>query len=166
MTPKATRLGPVVKTELASPSSGPFVPLASATCCNERPAGAGKSAAVTDWAALTLARTPPAAGTCDTGSLPESEEPEPPQPASSAATASSRRGSLPIDPSLNGRVVEAPPEVQAGAGAVGPPRLRDRLHLRGLRGRLEPVRPHDRVAHPEVTCGHHVGSVEREHQEH
>src|SRR5215210_6111563 len=145
MTPKATRLRPTVKTELASPSSGPAAPPASATCCSVRPPAAGKSAALTAWASRTLARVPPAAGTCATGSL---EVPEPPQPASSAAAASSARRGLPIARSLNGRIGQSAPQVQAGAGAIRPPRLGDRLHLRGLGGRLERVRAHDRVAHP------------------
>src|SRR3954469_3751113 len=156
---------PVMKTELGRPSSGPWPPLAFAICWSVRPAGAGKSAAVTNWAAFTLTRTPPAAGTCATGSL-ESDEPDPPQPASSAATASRTRESLPMAFSLNGRVVQAAPEVEAGASAIRAPRLRDRLHLRGLGGRLEPVRPHDRVAHPEVTRGQDIGPVEGEHEEH
>src|SRR5215212_5444330 len=167
MTPKATRLGPTVKTELASPRCGPWVPVASAICWSVRPLGAGKSAAVTSWAARTFRRTPPAAGTCAVGSLEsDSEEPEPPQPARSATTTSMTRGSLPIPTSLIGRVVQAAPEIQAGACAVWPPRLRDRLHLRGLGRRLEAVRPHDRVAHPEVTRRQHVGPVQGEHQEH
>src|SRR5215217_6528683 len=163
MMPKATRLRPTVKTEPARPSSGPAAPEASATCWSVRPAAAGKSAAVTAWAARTLARSPPSAGTWPAGSLAVSE---PPQPASSAAAASSTRRSLPIDFSLNGRVVEAAPQVQARAGAVRPPRLGDPGHLRGLGRRLEPVRALDRVAHPEVTRGEHVGPVQREHEEH
>src|SRR5215218_2359375 len=163
MTPKATRLRPTVNTEPASPSSGPAAPEASATCWSVRPAAAGKSAAVTACAARTFARSPPSAGTWPVGSLAVSE---PPQPASSAAAASSTRGSLPIALSLNRRVVQAAPQVQARTGAVGPPRRGDRRHLGGLGRRLEAVRALDRVAHPEVTRGEHVGAVEREHEEH
>ena len=36
----------------------------------------------------------------------------------------------------------------------------------GAGGRVEPVRAHRRVAHPEVTRRQHVGPVQREHQEH
>src|SRR3954451_16265200 len=132
MTPKARRFGPTVKLELASPSCGPCVPLASATCWSVRPLAGGKSAAVTFWAARTLRRTPPAAGTCAVGSF-ESDEPEPPQPASSAAaTSMTTRRSLPIATSLNGGIVQAAPEVEAGPGPVRAPRLGDRLHLCGL----------------------------------
>src|SRR3954451_7308550 len=131
MTPKARRFGPTVKLELASPSCGPCVPLASATCWSVRPLAGGKSAAVTFWAARTLRRTPPAAGTCAVGSF-ESDEPEPPQPATSAAATRMTRGRLAIPARLIWRIVQAAPQVQAGACAVGPPRLGDRLHLRGL----------------------------------
>src|SRR4051794_11028325 len=165
MTPNARRFGPTVNTELASPSCGPWLPLASATCWSVRPPVAGKSAAVTFWAARTFSRTPPAAGTCAVGAF-EPDEPEPPQPATSGAATSMRRGSLPIPTSLIGRVVQAAPEIQARARAVGAPRLRDRLHLRGPGRRLEAVRPHDRVAHPEVTRGQDVRPGEGEHQEH
>src|SRR3954452_633797 len=136
MTPKARRFGPTVKTELASPSCGPWVPLAFATCWRVRPLVGGKSAAVTFWAARTFRRTPPAAGTCAVGSF-ESDEPEPPQPASSAAPTSMTRGSLPIPANLIGRIVQAAPEVEAGACAVGAPGFGDGLHLRGLGRRLE-----------------------------
>src|SRR3954451_6327981 len=165
MTANARRFGPTVNTELASPSCGPWVPLASATCWRVRPLVAGKSAAVTSWAARTFSRTPPAAGTCAVGSF-ESDEPQPPQPARSAAATSMTRGSLPIAASLIGRIVQAAPEVQAGARAVGAPGLGDRLHLRGLGRRPEAVCPHDRVAHPEVTRGQDVGPVQGEHEEH
>src|SRR3954471_9463542 len=165
MTPKARRFGPTVKTELASPSCGPWVPLAFATCWRVRPLVGGKSAAVTFWAARTFRRTPPAAGTCAVGSF-ESDEPEPPQPASSAAATSMTRRSLPIPTSLNGGIVEAAPKVEAGPGPVRAPRLGDRLHLCGLGRVLEAVGPHDRVAHPEVTRGQHVWPVEGEHEEH
>src|SRR5215218_5878580 len=155
MTPNAMRFGPTVNTEVASPSSGPAEPAESATCCSVRPSVAGKSARIADCAARTFSRRPPAAGTCADGSL---EESEPPQPARTAATAAatSARGSLPIALSLVRGVVEAAPEVQAGARPVRAPRLGDRRQLGGRGRRLELVRAHDRVAHPEVTRGQHV----------
>ncbi len=89
------------------PSSGPAEPTEFATSWSVRPPAAGKSAAVTAWAARTFSRRPPVAGTCDAGSL--SELSVPPQPASSTATASSARGSLPIPCSLIGCVLETAP---------------------------------------------------------
>src|SRR5918997_4349015 len=58
ITPKASRLRPVVNRWLARPTSGPPV-IESATSCRERPSTAGKSAAAGAAAVSTFARRPP-----------------------------------------------------------------------------------------------------------
>ena len=111
-------------------------------------------------------------GTCSTGSLDERRRRRIPRPSSKAQTSSAASTSL----------VSRPMRVAGSLPAGSLSRLRQRYrHARVRYGRhgsassssaaaparrVEPVRAHRRVAHPEVTRRQHVRPVQGEHQEH
>src|SRR5919106_1469971 len=85
--PNARRFSPTVNTDVASAASGPLPPISLASSWSVLPAAAGKSASRGSCAAATLARSPPASGTCSIGSPPPESPPQPAAKASAAAIA-------------------------------------------------------------------------------
>src|SRR5215204_1101451 len=67
---------------------------------------------------------------------------------------------------LDRRVVQGPPQIQAGEGAPGSPLIGDPLEFPGPGKLLHPVFDLDRAADAEVAKGDHILPSEMEHQEH
>src|SRR5687767_6830164 len=163
--PNASRCLPTVKTDVARPTSVEPPPLiSSASWLSVLPSADGKLLVSTCEAARTRSCRPPSAGTRLTGS--SESPPSPPQPARAQTSSAASRNLLITanegsrvrvcprrsgvagfldGPLAHGLVVQTAPQVQARARAMRPPRLGQRLQLRGRGRALEPIRAHRRV---------------------